>query len=306
MAPQFSIGLLMRGRPRWGGMRAGACLAGLLLVAGALDAPARAQGVPHGMPQGVRVQDHPAQLNAGFDSLLRNWMSEHQIAAASLAAMKDKRIVTTLGYGGMNAAAPARIASLSKAITAVCVARLVDQGRLSFTTPLGAVLANTFRRFGLPVDPALQHDHHRATAHASRRPRARSRTRASSSGYGGHLHEDARHAAGECAGRGDVLQQYRLPDPRRGGGSCHRYGLREILPRRVARADEGIGLDRPHAAGAGAERRLAGVGRGLRQIPPGVRSRTRRIGRFRASGWRRATKIRPMGSACRCAGPPRV
>src|SRR4029079_19118351 len=31
--------------------------------------------------------------------------------------------------------------------------RLVDQGRLSFTTPLGGVLANTFRRFGQPVDP---------------------------------------------------------------------------------------------------------------------------------------------------------
>jgi len=102
--------------------------------------------------QSVRLQDS-AQSSAGFDSILKSWMAEHQIPAASLAAMKDKRIVTTLGYGGMNAAAPARIASLSKAITAVCIARLVDQGRLSFTTPLGGVLANTFRRFGQPVDP---------------------------------------------------------------------------------------------------------------------------------------------------------
>jgi CubicO group peptidase (beta-lactamase class C family) len=134
---------------RVGACLVGACLAGLLLFAGALGSPARAQGVS----QAVRAQDHPAHLNAGLDSLLRNWMTEHQIAAASLAAMKDKRIITTLGYGGLNAATPARIASLSKAITAVCIARLVDQGRLSFNTPLSAVLANAFRRFGQPVDP---------------------------------------------------------------------------------------------------------------------------------------------------------
>ena len=80
-------------------------------------------------------------------------MTEHQVAAASLAVMKDGRIAATSGYGGMNANSPARIASLSKAITAVCIARLVDQGRLSFTTTLGAVLAKTFQRFGQPVDP---------------------------------------------------------------------------------------------------------------------------------------------------------
>jgi CubicO group peptidase (beta-lactamase class C family) len=128
-------------------------LAGLLLVLcpllGAIGTTAHAQGVP----QAMRVQEQPAQLNAGFDTALRGWMGEHQIPAASLAAMKDRRIVTTLGYGGMNAAAPARIASLSKAITAVCIARLVDQGRLSFTAPLGVVLANLFRRFGQPADP---------------------------------------------------------------------------------------------------------------------------------------------------------
>src|SRR5262245_53066622 len=123
MALQFPIGLSRRGGPRRRRICAGAWLAGLLLVLGpaALGTPARAQD----------VQERSAQTNAGFDSALKSWMTEHQIPAASLAVMKDKRIVTTLGYGGMNAAAPARIASLSKAITAVCIARLVDQGRLS-------------------------------------------------------------------------------------------------------------------------------------------------------------------------------
>ena len=97
------------------------------------------------LPKARVSQDSPAPLNASFDSILKGWMTEHQVAAASLAVMKDGRIVATSGYGGMNANSPARIASLSKAITAVCIARLVDQGRLSFTTTLGAVLAKTFQ-----------------------------------------------------------------------------------------------------------------------------------------------------------------
>ena len=83
-------------------------------------------------------------------------MSHSQIPAASVAIMKDGRLVSTSGLGGMNAATPARIASLSKAITGICVAQLVDAGRLSFTTPLGTVLARTFARLGQPADPRFR------------------------------------------------------------------------------------------------------------------------------------------------------
>src|SRR5262249_7010603 len=54
---------------------------------------------------------------------------------------------------GMLATDPGRIASLSKAITAICVAHFIDQGRLAFNTPVGLVLSPTFAKFGRPADP---------------------------------------------------------------------------------------------------------------------------------------------------------
>ena len=99
------------------------------------------------------AQGGSADVVAALDATVRDWMQEHRVPAASVAAMKDKSVVGSFGYGGMHPARPARIASLSKAITAVCIARLIDEGRLSFTTPLGTVLAGTFKRFGEPVDP---------------------------------------------------------------------------------------------------------------------------------------------------------
>jgi len=56
----------------------------------------------------------------------------------------------------MDPAKPAHIGSLSKAITAVCVARLIDAGRLSFTAPLGVAIPDAFRRYGEPADPRFK------------------------------------------------------------------------------------------------------------------------------------------------------
>ena len=120
-----------------------ALLAGLLATASLFGAPAAAQ-----------VAGSPSA--SAFSASFREWMSLHQVPAASGAIMKDGRLVSTFGFGGMNAATPAPIASLSKAITAICVARLVDAGRLSFTAPLGSVLARTFARLGQPVDPRFR------------------------------------------------------------------------------------------------------------------------------------------------------
>jgi CubicO group peptidase (beta-lactamase class C family) len=113
-----------------------ALFAGLLLAALASGTPASAQGA--GAPD--------------FAASLRQWMSDHQVPAASIAIMKGGRLMSTSGFGGMNAAMPARIASLSKSITGVCVAQLVDAGRLSFTATLGSVLGRTFARLGQPID----------------------------------------------------------------------------------------------------------------------------------------------------------
>ncbi|MBX9775080.1 MAG: beta-lactamase family protein [Xanthobacteraceae bacterium] len=123
-------------------------LLGGLLIAGS------SLGTLLGFPAQARVDPHPATtaLNGPF----REWMSQYQVPAASIAMMRDGRLVSTLGFGGMNAETPAPIASLSKAITAICVAHLVDAGRLSFTAPLGSVLGRTFARLGQPVDPRFR------------------------------------------------------------------------------------------------------------------------------------------------------
>lgn len=116
-----------------------AVLAGLLLTA-----------APFGTPADAQVAGNP--LTSTFSASLREWMSQYQVPAASAAIMKEGRLMSTSGFGGMDAAAPARIASLSKAITGVCIAHLVDAGRLSFTATLGAVLSKTFVRLGQPAD----------------------------------------------------------------------------------------------------------------------------------------------------------
>jgi CubicO group peptidase (beta-lactamase class C family) len=122
-------------------VRLSACLIGITLLAPA----------PCALAQGSN-----AGLVAALDATVRDWMQAHQVPAASVAAMKDKSVVGSFGYGGMHPAKPARIASLSKAITAVCIARLIDEGRLSFTTPLGTVLAGPFKQLGQPVDPRFK------------------------------------------------------------------------------------------------------------------------------------------------------
>ena len=105
-------------------------------------------------PADARVTD--SQATSSLNTSLREWMSLHQVPAGSVAIMKDGRLISTFGIGGMQAHVPARIASLSKAITAICVAQLVDSGRLSFTTPLGSVLGRTFARLGRPADPRFR------------------------------------------------------------------------------------------------------------------------------------------------------
>jgi CubicO group peptidase (beta-lactamase class C family) len=125
-----------------------AAQAGLLLIVHALGSQALAQPASVSRPS--------AQIAASFDVAITSWMAQYRIPAASLAVMNNGRIVTTLGYGGMDANTRGHIASLSKAITAVCIGRLVDAGRLSFTATLGAVLQRAFQTLGEPRDPGFK------------------------------------------------------------------------------------------------------------------------------------------------------
>jgi len=91
-----------------------------------------------------------------LDGDLLPYLLRFELPAVAAAVVKNGKIVATVGAGGMQATGPARIASLSKAITAVCVSRLIDEGRLSFKAPLGNLLAKQFQALGQPVDPRFK------------------------------------------------------------------------------------------------------------------------------------------------------
>jgi CubicO group peptidase (beta-lactamase class C family) len=84
---------------------------------------------------------------------LRAWMQQYHVPTSSLAVLKDGALTGSFGYGGWEPEQKHRLASLSKAITGVCIARLAQQGRLAFSDKLGTLLANTFQRLGEPADP---------------------------------------------------------------------------------------------------------------------------------------------------------
>jgi CubicO group peptidase (beta-lactamase class C family) len=76
-----------------------------------------------------------------FDGAMRGWIGAHGIARASLAVMRDNRLVLAAGYGGRSANERVPMWSLSKAITALCTASLIKDGRLRLDDPIGPLLA---------------------------------------------------------------------------------------------------------------------------------------------------------------------
>ena len=97
-----------------------------------------------------------AAVPDAVDATFREWMALNHIAKSGVAVMKGRELARSFDHGGWTAADPGVIASLSKAVTAVCIARLIDQGRLSFTTTLGEVLTRQFATLGEPVDPRFK------------------------------------------------------------------------------------------------------------------------------------------------------
>jgi CubicO group peptidase (beta-lactamase class C family) len=105
--------------------------------------------------QTVEKQSHSSVATA-FDKAMRDWMTEQKVSRASAAVMRNGRLVFAAGYGGRGANDRVAVWSLSKAITAVCAASLLREGRWHFDDPIGPLLAPTFRRFGEPADERLR------------------------------------------------------------------------------------------------------------------------------------------------------
>src|SRR5215204_3796150 len=90
-----------------------------------------------------------------FGEALKNWAAAHKIKRAFIIVRRNGRVVHTSALGGAVPGAPVHLASLSKAITAACVATLVRDGKLAFDTPVSVALAKFIAAHGAPRDRRL-------------------------------------------------------------------------------------------------------------------------------------------------------
>jgi len=96
-----------------------------------------------------------AQTVDGIEQAWRTWMVKYGQRTGGMVVLHGGQPVREVAMGRAVVGAPVPLASLSKAITGVCIANLIDRGRLSFDTPLSQALARTFARIGAPADPRL-------------------------------------------------------------------------------------------------------------------------------------------------------
>lgn len=101
----------------------------------------------------ILAQPARAETVADIETAWRAWMTKSGRTTGGLAVTHGGRLVHEAAMGRATPGAAVPLASLSKAVTGVCVAGLIDRGRLAFDTPLSQALARTFARLGAPLDP---------------------------------------------------------------------------------------------------------------------------------------------------------
>jgi CubicO group peptidase (beta-lactamase class C family) len=92
---------------------------------------------------------------ARYGAVFDQWVAMQQPQRAILVVRRNGKTVFAKGVGA-DPNQPTLIASLSKPITGACVATLIRDGKLSFTTRLRAALSQFFRRYGEPADRRLE------------------------------------------------------------------------------------------------------------------------------------------------------
>jgi CubicO group peptidase (beta-lactamase class C family) len=102
---------------------------------------------------GILASPARAETVDAFGAALKAWAGPHGVSRAFVVVRRGGKVVYEYALGGLDPRQPVMLASLSKAITATCVATLVRDGRLSFDTPLSAALAKFFATNPKPADP---------------------------------------------------------------------------------------------------------------------------------------------------------
>ncbi|MEU9506063.1 serine hydrolase domain-containing protein [Micromonospora sp. NPDC048170] len=120
---------------------------------------ARASAVPTATAATVETSGVAPAALAGFDNVLKTYVTERGISCAQLAITKNGRLVLARGYryatGGTTVPAVSptslfRIASLSKHVTATAVLRLAQDGVLNLDAPVAPLLG-----LSIATDPRL-------------------------------------------------------------------------------------------------------------------------------------------------------
>jgi serine/threonine protein kinase/CubicO group peptidase (beta-lactamase class C family) len=91
----------------------------------------------------------------GIDRAMREWIRQYGVKQASLAVLRDDRLVFSRGYGGRNVDDRINVWQQSSAITGVCVAALIGEGKLRLDDKLGQVLQPLHARIQKPADPRV-------------------------------------------------------------------------------------------------------------------------------------------------------
>jgi len=131
---------------------AGRCaimIAAVLWLGGEAQAPAQTPAIALPAQPAAPVQE-PAYA-AAFDA----WLGANDPLTAILVVGRGGETVFARAHNA-DANGPSFIGSMSKAVTAACVATLIRDGNLSFTTPMREALAGFFRSHGRPLDPRFE------------------------------------------------------------------------------------------------------------------------------------------------------
>jgi CubicO group peptidase (beta-lactamase class C family) len=98
------------------------------------------------------AEEHAPSALRAFDQEFLGWTDCFHVSSASLAVMRDDRLVLARGYGWRRAGERVDIWSLSKAITGVCIATLIRERKITLEDPIGPLLSPLYARYGTPAD----------------------------------------------------------------------------------------------------------------------------------------------------------
>ena len=123
---------------RWIAIALAACLVPLL---GVLATPSVAQ------------RTAAERTDAAYGAAFESWAAGSGVKGGIVVVNRNRNTVHESTVGGADPTSSVLLGSLSKAITATCIAKLIEEHRLAWSTPLKDALARHLEAYGPPADP---------------------------------------------------------------------------------------------------------------------------------------------------------